>query len=75
MSSSTKNIPLYSVEIKDINNKFRFKTEINKLEKSVLLELPNPNSCEIQSNYQHLGDIRLNVYDTKWVANSYDIRY
>ena len=43
ISSSMKNIPVYSVEIKDINNEFRFKTEINKLEKSVLLEMPNPN--------------------------------
>ena len=43
VSSSMKNIPVYSVEIKDINNEFSFKTEISKLEKSVLLELPNPN--------------------------------
>ena len=47
-----KNIPVYSVEIKDINN-------------GVLLELPNPNYREIQNNYQHLRDITLSDYDTK----------
>ena len=60
-----KNIPVYSVEIKDINNEFSFKTEIKELEKSVLLELPNPNYREIQNNYQHLRDITLRDYDTK----------
>ena len=50
-------IPVYSVEIKDINNEFSFKIEISKLEKSVLLELPNLNYREIQNNYQHLRDI------------------
>ena len=60
-----KNIPVYSVEIKNINNEFNFKTEISKLEKSLSLELPNPNYREIQNNYQHLRDIKLNDYDTK----------
>ena len=54
--------PVYSLEIKYINNEFSFKTEINKLEKSVLLELPNPNYREIQNN---LRDINLNDYDRK----------
>ena len=60
-----KKIPVYSVEMKDVNDEFRFKTEISKLEKSVLLGLPNPNYCEIQNSYQHLRDITLNHYDTK----------
>ena len=59
-----KNIPVYSVEIKDINNEFSFKTDKSKLEKSVLLELPNPNYREIQNNYQHLRDVTLNDHDT-----------
>ena len=56
-----RNIPVYSVEIKDINNEFSFK--ISKLEKNVLLELSNPNYHEIQNNYHHL-DIT-NIYYTK----------
>ena len=65
ISSSMKNIPVYSVEIKDINNEFSFKTEINKLEKSVLLEMPNPNYRELQNTYPHLRDITLNDYNSK----------
>ena len=60
-----RKIQVYSVQRKDINNEFSFKTEISKLEKSVLLELPNPNYREIQNNYQHLRGITLNDYDTK----------
>ena len=60
-----KNKPVYLVEIKYINNKFSFETEISKLEKGVLLELPNPNYYEIQNNYQYLRDVTLNDYDTK----------
>ena len=35
VSSSMRKIPAYSVEIKYINNKLSFKTEISKYEKSV----------------------------------------
>ena len=57
VSSSMRKILEYLVEIKDVNNEFSFKTEISKLEKSALLELPNPNNREIRNNYQHLRDI------------------
>ena len=57
-----RKVPVYSLEIKYINNEFSFKTEINKLEKGVLLELPNPDYREIQNN---LRDINLNDYDRK----------
>ena len=40
-----KNILVYSVELKHINNEFSCKTE-KKQVKSVLLELPNPNYCD-----------------------------
>ena len=60
-----KNMPQYSVEIKDVNNEFSFKTKISQLEKSVLYELPNPNYHKIQNDYQHLRYITLNDYDTK----------
>ena len=65
ISSSMKNIPVYSVEIKDINNEFSFKTEIKKLEKSVLLEMPSPNYRQLQNTYPHLRDITLNDYNSK----------
>ena len=65
VSSSIKNIPVYSIELKYINYDFSFKTEISKLEKSVILQLPNPHYREIQNNYQYLRYITFNDYDTK----------
>ena len=56
MGSSTKSIPVYSVEIRDSDHKFKFQTEINKLEKSVLLELSNPEYQNLQNSNQHLKD-------------------
>ena len=58
MSSKTK--PVCSVEIWDSDHKLTFRTEINKLEKSVLLELPNPKYQNLQNSYQHLKDIEIN---------------
>ena len=65
MSSSTKSIPVYSVEIRDGEHEFKFQTEINKLEKSVLLELPNPEYQTLQNSYQHLKDIKINDHDKR----------
>ena len=42
MSSAATSIPFYSVEIRDSDQEFKLQTKIKKLEKSVLLELPNP---------------------------------
>ena len=42
MSTNTRKIKIYSVKIQDVNCKFSFETELNRLEKKVLLELPNP---------------------------------
>ena len=54
MGYSTKSIPVYSVEIRDSDHEFKFQTEISKLEKSVLLELPDPEYQNLQNSYQHL---------------------
>ena len=50
-SKKTETLLNSSMEIQDIHNEFSFKTEISKLEKSVLLELPNQNYREEQNNY------------------------
>ena len=65
VSSSTKSIPVYSVEIRDSEHEFKFQAEINKLEKSVLLELPNPEYQTLQNSYQYLKDIKINDHDKK----------
>ena len=65
MSSVSKSIPVYSVEIGDSDHEFKFQIEIKKLEKSVLLELPHPEYKNLQNIYQHLKDIKINNHDKK----------
>ena len=65
MSSATESIPVYSVEIQNVDHEFKFQTKTNKLEKSVLLRLPNPEYQNLQNSYQHLKDIKINDHDKK----------
>ena len=65
MHSVVKKTKVYQFEIGYINQEFKIGIEINKLEKEVLLELPNPNYPEIQKSYNHLKDIIINETDTK----------
>ena len=71
MSSSTKSISIYSVEIRDSDHEFNFQTEINKLEKSVLLELRNRQCQTLQNSYQHMKDIKIIDHDKKRELPSY----
>ena len=65
MHSVVKKTEIYQFEIGDINQEFKIGVEINKLEKEVLLDLPNPNYPEIQKFYNHLKDIIINDTGTK----------
>ena len=65
MSSATKSIPVYCPEVRDSDHKFKFQTETEKSQKSVLLELPNPEYQNLQNNYQHLKNIKTNHLDKK----------
>ena len=56
MHSVVKKTEIYQFEIGHINQEFKIDIEINKLEKEVLLKLPNPNYPEIQKSYNHLKD-------------------
>ena len=51
MNTSSKKIPIYSVQISDTKHQFSFQTELHKLEKSVLAELPNPKYIGPQNKY------------------------
>ena len=65
MSTNTRKSKIYSVQIQDINCEFSFETEINHLEKEVLLELPNPKYRELQNTYVHLKDLQINDHKPK----------
>ena len=40
---------------------------MHRLEKSVLVELPNPKYLQLQNKYQHLKDLEINDNDPKAV--------
>ena len=65
MHSVVKKSEMYQFEIGDKNQEFKIGIEIHKLEKEVLLELPNLNYPEIQKSYYHLKDRAINDTDTK----------
>ena len=43
MHSVLQKTAIYELQIGDINHEFTLKIESNKVEKEVLLEIPNPN--------------------------------
>ena len=49
----------------NINREFKFNVEVNKVEKEVQLEIPNPNYWEIQKSFYYLRDITLNNTENK----------
>ena len=48
-----------------ISCEFSFETELNHLEKEVILKLPKPNHREVQNTYVHLKDLKINYHDPK----------
>ena len=59
LNTSSKKIPIYSVQISGTKHQFSFQTKLHKLEKSVLVELPDPKYLELQNKYQHLKDLAI----------------
>ena len=65
-NSTTKKLNLiYNLKVENLDENFSSQTEINKLEKEVLITLPNPKYNEIIETYDHLKGIKMNERDTK----------
>ena len=41
-NSTTKNIKIYNMKVENLDENFSFQTEFKKLEREVLITLPNP---------------------------------
>ena len=65
MSTNTRKIKIYCVKIQNINCEFSFKTELNHLEKKMLLEFSNPKYRELHNTYVHLKILQINDHDPK----------
>ena len=57
---TTKKLKIYSVKIQDVNKKLSFNTELNKLERDVLLTLPNLKYSRTLKKYPHLKELKMN---------------
>ena len=62
---ATKKLKIYSIKIQDVNEKYSFNTELNKLEREVWLTLPNMKYSKILKNYPHLTEVHMNDTDEK----------
>ena len=62
---NTKKIKIYSVKMQDVDEKYSFNTELNKLEREVSLTLPIPKYSKTLKNYPHIREVRINDTDEK----------
>ena len=58
MNTSIQKILIYSVQISDTRTPI-FQTELHKLGKSALFELPNPKYHKLRNNHQHLKGLEI----------------
>ena len=56
---------VYELQIRETNREFILKMKLNKVEKELLLEVPNPNYSEMQKKCAHLSDINITDHDTE----------
>ena len=56
---------IYNVTIKNLEDEFEFTTEVNAVDKDVLLNVPNPDYGTILTKYPHLTGIKINENQTK----------
>ena len=62
---TTKKLKIYNLKVENLDENFSFQTELNKLEREVLITLPNPKYNEMIETYDHLKGIKMNERDTK----------
>ena len=63
-TTNTK-IETFDVELSNVNNSFSYNTEVSKVDKSVLISLPNPRYQRIIEHYPHLKGVCMDDLDTK----------
>ena len=59
---------MYDVKIENLQSDFEFKTELNVVDKDVLLTVPNPNFRSMLSDYPQLKGVKREKFQTKAVS-------
>lgn len=62
---TNRKVDVYDVEISDTSKKFSMRSEVNAVEKNVLLSLPNPRYAKIISAKTHLNGVEMEDVATK----------
>ncbi len=63
--STTQKVRSYEVKISSIDQKFEMTTMLNKVDKPVLLSVPNPRYEELLKRYSHLKELVMDDNDRK----------
>ena len=67
--TATTNINIHDVQIENLQSEFAFKTEVNTVDKDVLLTVPNPSYKSTLSDYRQLKCVKMNQFQTKAVLH------
>lgn len=65
LGTSTREVELATIEIGDVNGKFKMAVEVTKVDKGELLFLDNPNYEETIAKNPHLSGVIINDQDKK----------
>ena len=65
LHTATKKIEIFESQIQNVTSNFNFITEVSKLEKDILINIPEPQYKAMINQFQHLKDIQMNDIDTK----------
>ena len=68
MCSATQRIEVYNVNVSSITGKFAkfaMETEVNKVDKGILLSVPTPRYAEKINQYHHLEGVVMDDKDSK----------
>ena len=63
----TSKINIYDVKTENLQTDFKFKTNLNAVDKDVLLTVPYPNYKKMLSDYPDLKGIEMDEFQTKAV--------
>ena len=65
LTSMNKRVEIYDVTIENLEKTFSIKTEVNKVDRKVLINLQNPRYEKLKERYQHLNNVTFNDNDKK----------
>eukprot|EP00112_Aurelia_sp_Birch-Aquarium-sp1_P000961 Seg1093.7 transcript_id=Seg1093.7/GoldUCD/mRNA.D3Y31 product="hypothetical protein" pseudo=true protein_id=Seg1093.7/GoldUCD/D3Y31 len=65
MHTTSKKVEIYHVQVASITNAFEMMATVTKVDKAVLLSLPNPQYGRLIERHQHLKEVIMDDKDRK----------